>query len=86
MIFCHLLLDSTYVMIFYVANTNANNAGAAIPSRNKYYSEATTTNNPCWPTLSGKSPLNISKFRMFSVIPLLETPFIKYNFFEALVG
>lgn len=73
-------------MILYVTNTNGDDAGAAIPSQNKYYSEATTTNSPCWPTLSGKSPLNISKFRMFSFNPLLETPFIKDNFFPGLGG
>lgn len=83
MVFCHLVLNSIYLMIFYVTNANGNNAGTAIPSQNKCYSEATTTNNPCWPTLTGKSPLNISKFSMFHFIPP-KTPSMKYNFFSGL--
>ena len=62
-------------MIFYVASTNGSNSGAAIPSQNKDYSEATTVLSLCWLTLTGKSASNISSFSLFSYISLLEDPF-----------
>lgn len=53
MIFCHSFISSIYLMIIYVTSAYGSNSGAAIPPKNKNYSETTTTNNPCWLTLTG---------------------------------